>query len=155
VRGVSDDQRYVVLLAVRDCTLGVKLVRAVHVAMIGGQDHDRLVGLTRGVQRGENGLDVAIHIAHAIQIIVVAPAPAGVLVRDVADQRVVGPQEITMRRRAARSVKCLKVACRELEVPLLGIERIDRVARDALDAAFCLDLRAGGHRCCSTLHHAG
>jgi hypothetical protein len=34
VRGVSDDQRYVVLLAVRDCTLGVKLMRAVHVTMI-------------------------------------------------------------------------------------------------------------------------
>ena len=93
---------------------------------------------------GEHRGDVAVDVAQAIQVVVVPPTPACFFVRDVADQRVVRTQEIAVRRRAARRVKRLHMVRRKLEVPLLGIQRIDRIARDMLDAALCLDHRARG-----------
>ncbi|MDM0116838.1 hypothetical protein QTI66_32435 [Variovorax sp. J22R133] len=62
------------LFTVRDSALGVQLVRAVHGAMIGGQDHDPLVGEPRSVQLGEDRCDIVIRIAHSIQVVVVPQA---------------------------------------------------------------------------------
>ena len=46
VARVSDDQRHVVLLSVGGRALGVELMGAVHVAVIGSEDDDRPVGET-------------------------------------------------------------------------------------------------------------
>lgn len=96
--------RDVVLLAIGDRALGMELMGAVHVAVIGSQDHDGPVPETGGVQLRQHRRDVAVYIAQTIQIVVVAPAPASILVRNLADERIVRAQEIAMRGRPAGCV---------------------------------------------------
>jgi len=74
----------------------------------------------------------------------VAPPPARRFVRNLADQRIVRAQEITVRRRAARGVERLRMALRQVECPLLGVQRVDGVASDVREATGRLHRRPRG-----------
>jgi hypothetical protein len=63
VRG--EHERHVVLLAVRDRALGVQLVCTVHVAVVGRQYDDGLVGEACSVELRQHSNDVVIRIAQA------------------------------------------------------------------------------------------
>jgi hypothetical protein len=110
-------------------------MRAVHVTVIGGEDDDGSVREAGSVELGQHGRDVAIDVAQAVQVVVVAPAPARFLVRDLAHHCVVRAQEIAMRRWAPGRVQRLEVARRKRELPLLRVQRIGRVTRDVRQAA--------------------
>ena len=70
---------------------------------------------------GEYGCDVPVDVAHAVQIIVVTPTPAGFLVGNFAYKRIVRTQEIAVRRRPPRRVEWVRVIRRKVEGPLFGV----------------------------------
>src|SRR6516165_4730036 len=71
---VTHDQRYVEVLVVDKVALLTKTVRPGELAVVGREEHDRPVGLSGGLERIENGCDVAIDVTETVQV-EVQPAP--------------------------------------------------------------------------------
>ena len=144
VARVYEDQRHLVLLAVGGRALAVQPVRAVEVTVIGREHDDRVRSQSERVERVQQRHQVAVGVAQAVQVVVVPPAPPPCLVLvDAADQAVVRTDVVEVRGRPARRVQRLPERRRQLEPPLLRIERVIGFVADVAEQVLRLRHLAG------------
>jgi hypothetical protein len=69
----------------------------------------------------------SVHVAQAVQVVVVSELPPpGIRLRDPAHQGIVRSQVVGVRGRPSRGVQRLAVAVRQLDLPLLAVQRMLR-----------------------------
>ncbi|MNV09201.1 hypothetical protein D3C71_996900 [compost metagenome] len=78
---VDDEQWNVILFSVRHRAFGVKLMCAVHIAVIRSKNNDRPVAQPRSVKLSKYRSDIAVDVAQAIQVVIVPPTPACFFIR--------------------------------------------------------------------------
>ena len=106
--GVHDQHRHVVLLAVgRRALAGEAAVRAQKLAVVGGEDHDGLVGEAEPVELVEDLDDLLVDVADGVEVVVLALAHAPFVVGDQPRQVAVGLVIDAVRGHAARRVERL------------------------------------------------
>ena len=85
VARIGDHQRHVDGLLERHAALLAQVMGAALLAVIGGEDDDRVIGLAACVQRIQHGPDVPVHVEMAIEVVVDVVVPhVPALLRDLA-----------------------------------------------------------------------
>ena len=81
---MGDDQRDVHGLPVDDAPLLAQPVRTSHLTVIRGVDNDRVLGLTRRLERIQHRPKMPIDVADAVDVVVDVPQPqVGAILRDL------------------------------------------------------------------------
>ena len=122
--GMDDLERQVVGLAIGERPLAAQPVRARHLAMVGGEDDDGRIGQAQRIEFGEQRRHRPVHVADAVDVVVVEPLPAHVLERDVTQDMVPNAIELAVRRRPSRRVERLAKGRGHRHVPAVPVERV-------------------------------
>jgi len=117
---VADEQRHLDGLAIRQHALAAHPVDAKHLAVVGGEDDNRVFGLATGVEQAD---DLLVTLADAV-VIVVDELVAGrrVLIGELAE-REVRTQQVFARRRHPASLRRGTEVRRRRVAELLPVER--------------------------------
>ena len=122
--GMHDMERQVIGLPVGERALAAQPVGTGHLAVIRGEDDDRVLVELQCFQLGEQRLDRAVHVPDAVEVVVVEALPARFVGLNVTQNMVPDPVELTVRPGATWRVERLPQIVGDGNVPGRLIELV-------------------------------